>query len=252
MLKIDSATSWKRYWALMERVAPGAVHPEDRLADRLVELAPGRSWLDAGCGRRSAPAWREDLGQVLESETRFFGCDLDCEALHDRLDRRAACGTMDRLPFQNESFDVVSSNMVFEHIEHPESVVAELARVTRPGGRIVIHTVNARHYLALIARLTPFRFHQWAVSKIEGRPPEDVYPTQYRANTTSRLSELFEQVGCATVGGGEETTLPMHVPYRGLFWIAFGAGLLERLIARIPGIGTLGHPNLLMEFERRT
>src|SRR6185436_17209486 len=108
-------------------------------------------------------------------------------------------------------------NMVFEHLEHPDVVVAEIARVTKHGGRIVIHTVNAHHYLALLARATPFRFHQWIVGKIEARRDVDVYPTRYRANTEARLNALFAAHGCKKVFGGSISDLPACAPYPGLF-----------------------------------
>lgn len=57
----------------------------------------------------------------------------------------------------------------------------ELIRVTAPGGRIVIRTVNAPYYSAWIAHLTPQWFHEWIVARVEGRAAKDVYPTQYRA-----------------------------------------------------------------------
>src|SRR4030095_15130334 len=136
-----------------------------------------------------------------------------------------------------ESFGFVSSNMVFEHLVRPEPVVSELVRVAKRDGRILVHTVNAWHYVALITRITPIRFHRWVVARIEGRAPEDVYPTQYRANTVDRLTWLFAAHHCGRVGGGADSDLPIHVPYRGLFWLALLAGVLERWFARVPVIG---------------
>jgi SAM-dependent methyltransferase len=46
------------------------------------------------------------------------------------------------LPFASGSFDLVVSFHVLEHIEQPEPYLAELARVCRAGGRIVIVTPN--------------------------------------------------------------------------------------------------------------
>ena len=47
------------------------------------------------------------------------------------------------LPFAPESFDVVISFHVLEHLSAPESFLAEIARVCRPGGRVVLVTPNA-------------------------------------------------------------------------------------------------------------
>ena len=181
----------------------------------------------------------------------LFGCDADLLALTERHDPGPVCGaTLEELPFRAGSFDFVSANMVFEHLVKPEATVRELVRVTRPGGRILVHTVNGLHYVSWIARLTPFRFHQWIVERVERRAGKDVYPTQYRANTVSRLRRLFEGGGCRLVHGGLVDGIPLYLPYRGLFSIAIRVGLLERRLGRLPGLRNLLRPNLLMEFER--
>lgn len=47
-----------------------------------------------------------------------------------------------RLAFSNESFDLVVSFEVFEHLEEPEVYLNECSRVLRPGGRLVLSTPN--------------------------------------------------------------------------------------------------------------
>lgn len=42
------------------------------------------------------------------------------------------------LPFPDDSFDLVGTLRTFHHIERPELVIAEIARVTRPGGTVVV------------------------------------------------------------------------------------------------------------------
>ena len=152
--------------------------------------------------------------------------------------------------WRDASFDFISANMVFEHLVRPESTVRELARVVRPGGRILVHTVNGRHYVAWLARLTPFRFHQWIVERVERRAGKDVYPTQYRANTVARLRGLFEERGCRLVEGGLVDGIPLYLPYPGLFTLTIYGGLLERRLAQLPALRQVLRPNLLMEFER--
>ena len=244
-------TSWDRYWSLVHASDQTVRSPIDVFIDRLASGARGR-WLDAGCGRQSMPDWRRtELTRVLGRGVVLFGCDADIVALVERRDPGPVCGaTLDDLPFRDASFDFISANMVFEHLVQPESTVRELARVTRPGGRILIHTVNGHHYVAWLARLTPFRFHQWIVERIERRAGKDVYPTQYRANTVGRLRGLFEERGCRLVAGGLIDGVPLYLPYPGLFSLAIYGGLLERRLARLPGLRQLLRPNLLMEFER--
>lgn len=47
-------------------------------------------------------------------------------------------GDIAALPFQDGAFDAAVSRYVFHHLENPLAVLREMARVTRPGGRVVI------------------------------------------------------------------------------------------------------------------
>jgi SAM-dependent methyltransferase len=249
---MNDAEAWDRYWRRVHAIDPSVRGPHDVYADRVLALVPGKRWLDAGCGRHSLPRWRaEDTARLARAGTTPFGCDADLVALHERHDEGPVCAAvLQALPFRDGSFDVVTSNMVFEHLDEPERSVAELARVTAPKGRILVHTVNGRHYLAWIARATPHRFHEWAVSRLEGRAAKDVYPTRYRANTVARLRELFERHHCRQVGGGEIPGLPLHLRTPGLFSAAIGFGFLERRLAQLRPFAKVLNPNLLVEFER--
>ncbi len=46
-------------------------------------------------------------------------------------------GDIHHLPFRDDTFDIVHSQAVFEHVAHPFSAAQELIRVTRPGGLIL-------------------------------------------------------------------------------------------------------------------
>ncbi len=245
--------SWDRYWKVVRRLLPGSRSPTDRFIDRLLEGDSVRNWLDAGSGRQSFPPWRQrQYAEFLQTGSEHFGCDLDFAALEESEIRGRVCAaTLERIPFATGSFDLVTSNMVFEHLTDPETVVAELVRVTAPGGRILIHTVNAWHYAAWFAHLTPQRFHEWIVGRVEGRAAKDVYPTQYRANSLGRLRRLFETHGAQVSWGGEIRGIPLHLPYPGLFWVGIAIGVLEDWASRIPVFGRLLRPNLLVEFRSR-
>ena len=61
-----------------------------------------------------------------------------------------------------------------EHLEDPETVFGEINRVLKPGGIFLFKTPNRRHYMPLIAQLTPYRFHQF-INKLRGRDSEDTF-----------------------------------------------------------------------------
>lgn len=106
-----------------------------RLAGRLV--------LDAACGPGGKTAWYAESGA-----TRVLGVDLDpghlARAAAFSAERGVAGRTAfvqadaGRLPARDQAFDAVTANDAMEHFAHPARVLAELARVLRPGGRLFV------------------------------------------------------------------------------------------------------------------
>ena len=130
--------------------------------------------LDAGCGT-DAPLTRK-FGQRV----RMVGIDL-CLGLP--RDLSVVTGDLSRLPFADQSFSVIFSRSVFEHLTDPVGVMGEFERVLRPKGRCLILTPNRFDYSSIVAALTPQRFHEWFVQKVYVSAAYDTFPTMYRANT---------------------------------------------------------------------
>jgi SAM-dependent methyltransferase len=109
--------------------------------DRLVaalEPKPGERWLDIGTGTgavalRAARAGAEvtgvDLAPSLVETARR-------RAAEEGLDVRFEVGDAEALPVEDASFDVVSSSMGLIFAPDHAAAARELARVTRPGGRL--------------------------------------------------------------------------------------------------------------------
>jgi ubiquinone/menaquinone biosynthesis C-methylase UbiE len=113
--------------------------------EALVELARPRATdrlLEVGCG----------AGHVLErfAPSSRIGLDLSLEMLR-RCRRRVGAdvplvrGSAERLPFADDSFDVVICTEVLEHTLDPEKVVRELMRVGKPAARVVVSIPNERN-----------------------------------------------------------------------------------------------------------
>jgi SAM-dependent methyltransferase len=111
--------------------------------------------LDAGCGRVSAlRPYRARIG-------RFVGADIHPPASGalPHLDEFAAvdlCADADAFP--PATFDIILSSFTVEHFADPSAAFRHLRGWLRPGGRLVISTVNRRHpfvrtYLAIPERL---------------------------------------------------------------------------------------------------
>ena len=72
----------------------------------------------------------------------WYGLDVDLKRMRQARETgryRMAMGDLDvALPYRDNSFDIVVSSHVLEHIKYPEKGVEELRRVLKPGGMIVV------------------------------------------------------------------------------------------------------------------
>ena len=94
--------------------------------------------LDNGCG----------LGTYLAAFAPFgnerYGLEIELDRAISALESAEGIvqGVGEHIPFADESFDLVLSNEVIEHVQEDSLYAAEMARVTRPGGRIVLFCPN--------------------------------------------------------------------------------------------------------------
>jgi LSD1 subclass zinc finger protein len=170
-----------------------------RTLSRLVQ--PGIRWLDAGCGHKIlARNLEKDEKEIAGRTCHAVGCDtfVPSQQQHRSLENIVSCD-INSLPFCDGSFDLVTLNMVAEHLREPERAFSELARVLDRGGQLVIHTPCASSYEIWIIRLgwriAPRKAGHWMIRFLEGRDPGEVFPTFYRANTRSQLSRLMKESG---------------------------------------------------------
>lgn len=102
------------------------------------------------------------------------------------------------LPFRDGEFDAVVCLEGVEHLVNPVGLIAELARVTRPGGGIVISTPNVMNFYSRLQFLftgTPYQFNPAAVPVLAAGAAADrghVFPLSY-----FQLRYLFGQHGVA-------------------------------------------------------
>ena len=85
--------------------------------------------------------------------------------------------------------------MVVEHVADPRAFAEALARLIRPGGRVIVFTVNRWSPIALLAALLPFRMHYPIKRWFWGGQSEDTFPVHYRINTRRALRAHFDTAG---------------------------------------------------------
>lgn len=100
--------------------------------------------LDVACGggllAPHVPAGYRHVGVDLSAPSLAVAAEHGVEGV--RCDVTA-------LPFGDDSFDVVVSGEIFEHVEELELAVSESIRVLRPGGTFVCDTINRTRFSAL-------------------------------------------------------------------------------------------------------
>jgi 2-polyprenyl-3-methyl-5-hydroxy-6-metoxy-1,4-benzoquinol methylase len=189
-------------------------------------------WLDVGCGWHFDWPWEPAREAELVLGANVFGLDIDSDAImRHRSIKNRTVGALERLAFRDSSFDVVTANVVMEHVRYPALVLSEIHRVLRPGGTLLFRTPSARNYIVWLARRVPRGPRVWLAGAIEGRKAEDVYPTYYRLNTSKTIAEICKIVGFSrlsvtvTKPRGALTRFPvLSVVERG---IIHGLGLME-------------------------
>jgi SAM-dependent methyltransferase len=94
-------------------------------------MCQGIKVLDAGSGRLPEQTLR---GEILATGAELHTLDFCAGEGVDFV------GDVSALPFEANSYDIVLSTQVLEHVQDPEKVCAEMARVLKPGGHLFLTT----------------------------------------------------------------------------------------------------------------
>ena len=191
-------------------------------------------WLDLGCGRRILGNDLEKLeDEMVATAASVVGCDMDAEGLrrHRNIQKRVLA-SIDELPFPGAAFNLITCNMVVEHLSNPARSFAEIVRVLSPGGTLIVHTPNLLNYMIFanhtMGRIVPWKLRLRLIESAERRSGKDVFPTYYRANTFSSISRIGAKLGLQ-VRSRRMLTPPQ--PFFGFFApLAFFQILLMRLM----------------------
>jgi ubiquinone/menaquinone biosynthesis C-methylase UbiE len=113
----------------------------------LLELADGQRILDVGCGTgddaRTMAALVAPGGSVIGVDSSQAMIDIASRRTTDPgLPVSFRRGDAARLDFPDATFDACRCDRSFMHLESPAAALAEMARVTRPGGRVLVYEVD--------------------------------------------------------------------------------------------------------------
>lgn len=198
-LKTRLKATWMSgdYAHFAQFLEPGALEFLDRL-----DLKPGTSMLDVGCGagqiaipaaRRGVKVTGVDIASNLIEKAR-------ARAAAEGLDARFDEGDAEQLPYPDASFDVVVSLIGAMFAPQPERVAAELLRVCKPGGRIVM------------ANWTP-EGHVGQMFKVIGKhvPPPALMPSPLKWGDEATVKERLGSG--ATSISATKRSYPMNYPF---------------------------------------
>lgn len=139
----------------------------------------GKTVLDLGCG------WGGVVFHAATQASRAVGIEPDTERLDiaRALQKETGAaqvelleGVGEKLPFPDNTFDIVASYQVLEHVQNPAQVMAEVARILKPGGTFHFSTPNYMafyepHYKVFWLPLLPKSIARFYL-KLRGRKPD--------------------------------------------------------------------------------
>jgi 2-polyprenyl-3-methyl-5-hydroxy-6-metoxy-1,4-benzoquinol methylase len=117
-----------------------------RPLERIVGPPNGKRLLDVGCHigvfvdvaqRRGWDAWGVEPSRWATEQARAQGL-------------RVLNGTLATAGFEDASFDIITMWDVIEHLPHPQAELRQAHRLLKPGGAVVIHTIDIESSFARI------------------------------------------------------------------------------------------------------
>jgi SAM-dependent methyltransferase len=180
-----------------------------------------------------APAPRDKIRVFKGEVARVAGADIDPEVMSNpELDDAHLISSDGQLPFDDNSFDVVLSDWVVEHVAEPVRFLSEVARVLREGGSFLFRTPDRYHYVGFLASITPHWFHELVANRARAmnRDDHEPWPTYYRLNSRRAIELAGYGAGFRTVEVRVWEGPPVYLVFNS---VPFVLGVVyERLVNR--------------------
>ncbi len=125
----DRIPKWMPRW-IRKRIEINLWHQREMLEEAKRRTPPTARVLDAGAG--------EGRFRPYFEHARYTDIDVAVGEQSWDYSGLDTLGSLDRLPYADNTFDVVLCTMVLEHVMEPQLVLNEIARVLRPGGSLYV------------------------------------------------------------------------------------------------------------------
>jgi ubiquinone/menaquinone biosynthesis C-methylase UbiE len=194
--------AFRFYWRAEKLMTPRLRSSQYTYYETLRDfMRRGARWLDMGCGHQVFGSWMErEQAEVISSSKTVVGIDMDWIGLraHPGISKKVY-GDLSSLPVRSQSFDVVSANMVMEHVSDPERLLSEVHRVLAPGGCFIFHTPSYLHWATQVSAVLPDGVKKKMIRLLDGRHQHDVFPTHYKLNTANDIRTHARRAGFEVV-----------------------------------------------------
>ena len=162
-------------------------------AKRVMDFGAGRGQCFHDAGLPGASLFKLELMDLRTEGSEVWAADIDpVVRTHPASHHQVIIPSDGRLPFEDNFFDVIASDVTFEHVANPETVASELIRVLRPGGYICARTPSKYGYVSIATRLVPNRHHVAALRHIApDKQARDIFPTRFLMNSVRDIKRLF-------------------------------------------------------------
>jgi len=170
-----------------------------------------------GCGLGSY------LSRLASDANVAIGLDIEFPRTLDAVQKTpcVVCGVGERLPFPDNSFDLILSHEVLEHVQDDAMVIREIVRTLKPGGRLVIFCPNRGYPFETHGIYWRGKYHFGNIPLVNWLPRKwrDRLAPHVNVYTRKDLDRLFSK-------------LPVQfIERRTIF------GAYDNIIARRPGLG---------------
>lgn len=182
-------------WSPRRRLRFSYYQPGDyyeAIVDKLVTTST--AWVDVGGGRAIFPQ-NEKLSKHLAQRCKKMVAVDPSPNVHEHPCAHERHQSLFEEFETEERFDLATFRMVAEHVVNPDVVLAKLGQIMKPGGTVIIYTINKFSPVPIITYLMPFSIHFKIKKFFWGGEESDTFPVVYRMNTRRELYKLFARHG---------------------------------------------------------